>query len=467
MCNDETSSTNDDTSSEDESDCDPVHATAQAVPAMDEIHRTEEPRTHRLSSPIPAGSSLFPWDYEYSSDGDAQHTRKSYALSKCQVLTLSDRWSRTDLREHSHDILHNGKAHQLLPAVTTLRILPPPDSTNNIENDGITALCEQEGHCRFVRELSPRKIVHRNLGDAVEELQWEKAVDELVLFLPFAGWTHPTDYPEYSTEYGIACSRTKASTIVLGPGIKKGRRTRRPVPGYSEWRQSPGYETLENLVELFRVAAYRCESLTIYGLERVKVKRDDVTDHDQTDLAPQREWRWYDRCHKKSSYGPQELSELVEDHLKPTHDSSKASEYRSSKPFNIEFRTIEEYVAKQPDDELFPCELQLGHGSGTVNERWLCSNYWKSRSLCFESEPIPDLGEGDYHESDTDEETSVRVRSRYQSPYDPWKGLTDAEVREAWKREDEEEEAWRSDHPSPTASEVNLRWRRENGYEPW
>jgi hypothetical protein len=108
------------------------------------------------------------------------------------------------------------------------------------------------------------------LGVAVAELQWEKAVDELVLFLPFAGWTDPTDYPEYSTEYGIACSRTKASTIVLGPGIKKGGRTRRPVPSYREWRQSPGYETLENLVELFRAAAYRCESLTIYGLERAR-----------------------------------------------------------------------------------------------------------------------------------------------------------------------------------------------------
>jgi len=225
----------DHTSSEDECDREPLHSKAQTVPLIDAIPRVDEPGLRRPSLPISPGSSLFPWDYEYSSDGDAQHTRKSYALSKCQVLTLSDRWSRTDLRDHSHNILHNGKAHQLLAAVTTLRILPPPDSTNNIDNDGITALCEQEGHCRFVRELSPRKIVHRNLGDAVAELQWEKAVDELVLFLPFAGWTDPTHYPEYSTEYGIACSRTKASTIVLGPGIKKGSQTRRPVSGHREW----------------------------------------------------------------------------------------------------------------------------------------------------------------------------------------------------------------------------------------
>jgi hypothetical protein len=152
----------DHTSSDDECDREPLHLKAQTVPPLDAIPRADEPRLRRLSLPISPGSSLFPWDYEYSSDGDAQHTRKSYALSKCQVLTLSDRWSRTDLRDHSHDIFHNGKAHQLLPAVTTLRILPPPDSTNNIDNDGITALCEQEGHCRFVRELSPRKIVHRN-----------------------------------------------------------------------------------------------------------------------------------------------------------------------------------------------------------------------------------------------------------------------------------------------------------------
>jgi hypothetical protein len=181
----------DDELSDDESICYFDHGVnAVSNPVLQKSNPGSDTISERAPSPVP--SSQF--HYEYSSDADTQHMRKLHASSTCRVLTLSDAGSLGpgDTRPHSHETLHNGKAHQLLSSVTTIRVLPPTRpkaELHEVENHGIENICEFGRNCRFVRELSPRKLVHRNVGVDIEDLHWGWSVEELTLFLPFGGWT--------------------------------------------------------------------------------------------------------------------------------------------------------------------------------------------------------------------------------------------------------------------------------------
>jgi hypothetical protein len=180
--------------SESESDDESTsHLTGSGSTGVDQVNLTRSaaryPTTQEARGPSPSNFSTASFDYEYSSDADAQHTRKVHALSQCRILTLSDRHideegdsysdsydygysygdryseryshgyrdrysdrerhdhydSPSDPR-HTHKVLHNGKAHLLFPDVVTLRILNP-QSSHPAANTGIENLCRAGRSC--------------------------------------------------------------------------------------------------------------------------------------------------------------------------------------------------------------------------------------------------------------------------------------------------------------------------------
>jgi len=223
--------------------------------------QSEDPRYERQQSSSNVSTTPSEYEYEYSSDRDAQHTRKLYALSRCRVLTLSDRYVNRDgygsldsysyrhshnygygyhtdryrdrqdhddyidqdyphpLR-HSHTILHNGKAHLLLAGIETLRTVLPwfshPTETTGIEN-----ICHRGRSCPFVNALSPLKVVHRNVGRKCGSVSWGKTLNELVLFFPFAGWLpdHVTGRQDEGLS-NLSRGAAKACKIIFGPYVE-------------------------------------------------------------------------------------------------------------------------------------------------------------------------------------------------------------------------------------------------------
>jgi hypothetical protein len=116
------------------------------------------------------------------------------------------------------------------------------------------------------------------------------------------------------------------------------------------------------------------------------------------------------------------LADRVRDQV--DRPSSRAS--RNRRPAPIEYKTIEQYTASKPGDELFDCELDSA--PARINGKWLSSNYWKSKSLWSKTRTLPELGEGDSLEPDTDEDKTVR-----QSPRDTFRGYTRSQIKDHLK----------------------------------
>jgi hypothetical protein len=430
--------------------------------------RMEEPVDRDIRQRSPSKDSTTSWEYEYSSDADAQHTRKQHAISKCRILTLSDRFVKRydhddgegydyghnhyygdqysyrhhdyhsdryrDRRDdnhidhsyphprlHSHRILHNGKAHLLLSGVTTLRTVTPwfshPAETTGVEN-----ICHRGGSCPFIQGLSPTKVVHRNVGRSCGSVDWTRAkvLNELVLFFPYAGWLpdHVTDQHHQGLQH-ISTASTKALKIIFGPYVEPEYPSRSILRLEYDWDDC--YEdgphipeprrtafknwTITNVVQLLHASALHRGELTVYGLERVKVSRGFQYPYfeNSAEIPPHRH-KWHNRRHRKRAYGPQELAELVQHHLNQSLGRSGRQQVMQS-----QFRTIEEYLATSPMDELFSCEVDT---NTHPDSSWLVSQYWKSKSLWRKSAVIPELGEGIAHESDTDEDTPNYRRHR-------------------------------------------------------
>jgi hypothetical protein len=374
-----------------------------------------ERRDHRHRSASDDSTASF--EYEYSSDADAQHTRKRFALSQCRVLTLSDR-TKGYLRDpakpwhigtwevfHSHDILHNGKAHLLFLNAATLRILPTPRSHHcPAVNTGYAGVCDERHNCPFVKSLSVQKVVHRNIGKVCRQLHGGEDLDELVLFLPFGGWSHSYLIDHHADILSsISTARAKSCKLVFGPYVQRG-----VDPDYLQsivyHRPAVPQWEFHEFIGIIRAALVGREKLTIFGLERVKVSRGRQHPYffdwgEAFTFAA----KWDNRRHTKMTYGPQELLEKVHRYLDDDDDDDDDRDSIMPTP-SVCFRTIEAYSAMRYNDELFSCELD---SESNTHGKWLSSNYWKSKPLWQKSVPIPELGERDHHESDTDEENPV------------------------------------------------------------
>jgi len=121
--------------------------------------------------------------------------------------------SGLDTRYHTHNLLHNGKDHQLFPLVETVRIIPLASA-----HKAITPLCSAHGSCPFIQEISPKKLVHSNCMANGFALTIEP-VDELVLFLPNGQWPDDMeyDYRVQTLEESLSVVNCNIIKLVFGP----------------------------------------------------------------------------------------------------------------------------------------------------------------------------------------------------------------------------------------------------------
>jgi hypothetical protein len=277
-----------------------------------------------------------------------------------------------------------------------LRLLPDPLAKHE-EN----WQCSRGARCRFLRQLSPRKIVHRNGDTHIELVGGRQAPTELVIFLPYAQW--PDEDQSAGDPYlgvGLPLPTLK---VAFGPSVQ--RRTqvgsRTPSKPRLYWSRP---ESLQRTVTVLQAARSYCSAMRVYGLERVKAHRDESADDDMQSEGGDslRPW-WGMRQHSKWSYGPRELRDVI-DFLLGRDDGGRG---RPDAPNQVpvEFYTIEEYMASEPEHELFDQELHPPE----ADSKWQTSTYWQSKQTWLAANPQLDLGEEDEHESDIDEDNPVPI----------------------------------------------------------
>lgn len=290
-----------------------------------------------------------------------------------------------------------------------------PAGTTGIEN-----ICHRGRSCPFIKELSPTKVVHRNVGRNCGDVEWSKAPDELVLFFPYAGWL-----PDHATGrqgQGLRCISTassKALKIIFGPYVEPEYPSRNILRLEHDWewdehglstyreprRTAFRNWTIADVIQVLHAAAQNFGDLSVYGLERVKILRGfQYPFFDNSAEIPPHRYKWHNRRHRKRAFGPQELAESVLHYLNLLLDRSGRQPMMRS-----QFRTIEEYLATSPIDELFSCEVDA---TIRPDSSWLASQYWKSKTLWRKSALIPELAELIPHESDTDEDTLKFKRTK-------------------------------------------------------
>jgi hypothetical protein len=205
----------------------------------------------------------------------------------------------------------------------------------------------------------------------------------------------------------IAAISAKTCKLVFGPYIQPRDYNQSPLSTIAQIRSVHPHWRIQELIWIIRTASVGRNVLTVYGLERVKVSRDRQYPF-LNDWSSDWGNKWLNRRHTKKTYGPQELLETVLHHVIAGYDEDSGHNRPAPRP-SIFFKTIEEYTATQCDDELLPCELEP---ESSVNGKWLFSKYWKSKVLWQKSAGIPELGDEDHYESDTDEENPALKQPR-------------------------------------------------------
>lgn len=294
-----------------------------------------------------------------------QHWRKRYSLSRCRLLTLSDAWKEGDERNRcsSHLILDNGRAHYLFPAVRTIRTMPPFTAKSGESSPICTG---EDMLCSFWGEILPSKVVYRNAVTCVDDNDRLGSLKEAVYFLPIQGW--PGDTGRYHPN-----GKLESCKIVLGVRARK--------TGYSVYWGTRGLrgETCKTRADLPRLldALSPCissasERVEIYGIERAEVVEDDQY-HPNVDQPE--EIQIYDAI---------TLQRKIEDFAQ---GNDRYNQIPSSR--QLSFHTIEEYIATNPDDELFEHEL---HPPTDPSEWWI-SQYWTPKENWMKYPPVPGVGE--------------------------------------------------------------------------
>jgi hypothetical protein len=209
--------------------------------------------------------------------------------------------------------------------------------------------------------------------------------DELVIFLPFAGWREITVDNEnhiQDNEYDAWLRPGhRAIKIIFGPFVNR-YRTRHPTIWLDWWMSN----SLRNICEFLRSVRTKCSSLSVYGLERVKACRYDYENF-MVDECNNPVW-WDYREHPEKSYEPEELRDIVEYNLSSEHSSDLNGTVEEQTP--IRYFTIEQYIESEPNDGLFDQELK----PSTTRSRWVTSKYWSSLAAWKQALPLRELGEG-------------------------------------------------------------------------
>lgn len=315
--------------------------------------RCSAPPAYEQPNPIPTPST-------FGSTPVDQHSRKVHALSKCTTLTLCDTWTTygLDTRLHTHNLLHNGKAHQLFPSIETVRVIPVTSAHHTI-----TPLCSARGCCPFIQELSPKKLVQRNVS-ANGHIWSEGPVDELVLFLPDRQWPvdMEEDYMTESVEDRFAGMRCKIIRLVFGPPLVDNHRSDRHTPFDPSYRPEDriygDHVTPDTLINIIRAACAESKMTHIYGLERARMMGLD-------------DWFQNDRPGHKVYCYPELLS-LIKWGMSTEREIENSTGFVPVGPFdNYRIHKLHEYVSQYPDDELLEHELD-----GTENWSWHAARYW-------------------------------------------------------------------------------------------
>ena len=256
------------------------------------------PAESRLSPPSPNNISTPKSSPPiYGSSKADRHAQKVYALSKCVTVTLCDTWATIDrdARYHTHNILHNGKAHHLFPLVDTIRVIPLTSAHSNI-----TPLCSAQENCPFIQEIAPKKLVHRNVTLNGFDLTSEP-VDELVIFLPHDKWPEDSELTGMAArlEDRLATAEAKVIKLVLGPFLADKNRPEQHIQygnGFRPEHRDRFHIPLGRLINVVRNACAQSTMVHIYGLENVRIPRNPDDDYDRfhAHLGPPRMWSYSD-----------------------------------------------------------------------------------------------------------------------------------------------------------------------------
>jgi hypothetical protein len=300
----------------------------------------------------------------YGSNKSDRHAWKAYALSRCTQVTLCDTWATfdRDARNHTHNVLHNGKAHHLFPLVETIRVIPLTSAHSNI-----TPLCSSQEHCPFIQEIGPKKLVHRNVTADGYELTSEP-VDELVIFVPNNEWPDDSDpfYRIAPLEHRLAKAGSKIIKLVFGPPLAGKNRSNRHVQ-YDDLLRPEDRDRfhlpLERLINLIRNACAQSTMTHIYGLEKVKIPKPN-DNWFETYGGRQRMWSYNELLTMiKASLLDDSGPSVVSDPLAVLNPPGPHHNYR--------IHLLREYVSSYPDDELLEHEL-----NGTDCWAWQTTEYW-------------------------------------------------------------------------------------------
>jgi hypothetical protein len=326
---------------------------------MDEGGKT--PKESRNSPPSPEQPTSGPRPPIYGPIKAQRHAWKVYALSKCKRLTMCDTWTTLglDTRHHTHNLLHNGKAHQLFPMVETVRIIPLASASKQV-----TPLCSAHGSCPFIQEISPKKVVHRN-GTANGFALTDEPVDELVLFLPNGQWPDDMDY-DYRVQTleqrlgGVNCNTIK---LVFGPLLLDKNRSEHHMQYRRGHRPGEGLENghipLERLIAILRTACSESKMTLIFGLDKVQVPKPD--DFFRRTRGPQ-------QMHSHT-----ELFAVIRSEKRVEREEDDMDgNYVPPGPYeNYQIHALDEYISSHPNDELLAHEID-----GSDCWEWESTKYW-------------------------------------------------------------------------------------------
>lgn len=274
---------------------------------------------------------------------------------------MCDTWTTSglDTRYHTHNLLHNGKAHQLFPLVETVRIIPLASA-----HKAVTPLCSAHGSCPFIQEISPKKLVHRNVTANGFALTNEP-VDELVLFLPNGQWPDDMeyDYRVQTLEERLSVVNCNIIKLVFGPLLVDKNRSEHHKQYRLGHRPGEGLENgnipLERIIAILRTACSESRTTLIFGLDKVQVPKPD--DFFRRTRGPQ----------QMHSYT--ELLAVIRSEMRvEREEDDMVGSYVPPGPYeNYQIHSLDEYMSSHPDDEL------LGHEiDGSDCWEWQSIKYW-------------------------------------------------------------------------------------------
>jgi hypothetical protein len=274
---------------------------------------------------------------------------------------MCDTWTTLGLgtRYHTHNLLHDGKAHQLFPLVETVRIIPLASAHKQV-----TPLCSAHGSCPFIQEISPKKLVHRNCTANGFSLT-DEPVDELVLFLPNGQWPDDMEY-DYRVQNleqrlgGVNCNIIK---LVFGPLLLDKNRSEHHMQYRRGHRPGEGLENghipLERLIAILRTACSESKMTLIFGLDKVQVPKPD--DFFRRTRGPQQM-----HSHTES------LAVIRSEMRVEREEDDMDGNYVPLGPYeNYQIHALDEYISSHPNDELLAHEID-----GSDCWEWKSTKYW-------------------------------------------------------------------------------------------